>query len=323
MDRPVSKPMFKYMFTMTADVDAKPLGDAPGGFRVDLAYTNGRAFTRAANYCSDWLSGIDLGDFFPKNGKTTEAEAYERVKQARQAAAGTGHGNGNPLQAFQSRQTLEWFGFEGSFLRGGDWAIMRSDGVGQFSGRITLRSDDPDGAVVDAHLTGLVDLRLRRAAPAPVAPGEKAGPQRYHRHTNPIGDGSVLYNAWRNGSLESAPGELYSEIPLCLAVSFESAVTKAESWAPDKLKKQTAGAWKLLRLVRGQFVAIGTARLSRTRYSRMEQIELNVCEVMPVLPDQLVQSTQPHPGHQWDRAPDPAPRYEISAAPAGNGGQTW
>jgi hypothetical protein len=103
-------------------------------------------------------------------------------------------------------------------------------------------------------------------------------------------------------------------------------VTKAESWAPDKLKKQTAGAWKLLRLVRGQFVAIGTARMSRTRYSRMEQIELNVCEVMPVLPDQLVQATQASTsgaGHQWERAPETAPRYEISAAPAGDGGQTW
>jgi hypothetical protein len=292
MDRSINKPMFKYMFTMTADVDAKPLGEAPGGFRMDLAYSNGRAETRASDYCSDWLTGVDVGDLFPKNGKTSDQEAYEILRQTRQSGGAGAH----PLQALQSRQKLEWFGFEGSFLRGGDWAIVRSDGVGQFSGRITLRSDDPDQAVVDANLSGVVDLRLRRVDEARpdetrAADGADPGrPRRTYRHTNAIGDGSMLYNAWRNGSLEAAgPGETFSDIPLCLAISFESAVGRAESWATDKLKRQTAGAWKVLRLLRGQFVALGTARFARTRYSRIEHIELHICEVMPVRNDRVAE----------------------------------
>src|SRR5580704_9520427 len=46
----------RYVFTLTADITATPVGETPTGYRVDIQYqTPGEITTKAAKYVDDWL----------------------------------------------------------------------------------------------------------------------------------------------------------------------------------------------------------------------------------------------------------------------------
>jgi hypothetical protein len=99
--------------------------------------------------------------------------------------------------------------FEGPRLRGeilpegGDWAIVRQDGVLELDVRITLRTDD--GALIYVRYPG-----LRRAAPEVLlrlARGEAVDPNEYYFRTTPLFETSASRYAWLNSIIAVAVGE--------------------------------------------------------------------------------------------------------------------
>lgn len=258
-------PTLGYMFSMRLEIAGRPLGEVPGGFRLDLEYVAGKVETRADLYHRAWLADrIPLLEerfarLAEKNGEkidppgrdATPATWYRILQSLRRRRGASEH----PLQELQNHQDgLEWFGFDGDLLAGHDWALVRDDGVVQLGSRVTILSHDEEQAVVEASLTGNVDLRAAAGAPA-------------------LSDAGDVFQRWRAGGLKQAI------VPVALAASFTSATRIAESWAPARMKRQGEGAWKLARLLRGQFVAVGQAALGASRLSPLELVTLDVYEV--------------------------------------------
>jgi hypothetical protein len=97
--------------------------------------------------------------------------------------------------------------FEGPKLRGkvrpvgGDWVVIRPDGVGQLDVRITLETDD--GALIYAQYYGLIDFpgETKRA----VAEGKDA-PEKFKLLLSPIFRTSSDKYAWLNSVLAVGVG---------------------------------------------------------------------------------------------------------------------
>ena len=48
---------WQYFFTIDARLDGTPVGDVPGGFRIDIVYEEGgRVWTDGEKYFSDWIA---------------------------------------------------------------------------------------------------------------------------------------------------------------------------------------------------------------------------------------------------------------------------
>jgi hypothetical protein len=90
--------------------------------------------------------------------------------------------------------------FEGPGLRGevlaggGDWALIRSDGVVQLDVRATVRTHD--GALVYATYSGLIVLKPEVAAR--VFAGEDVPLSEYYFYTNPMFQTAAERYAWLN-----------------------------------------------------------------------------------------------------------------------------
>lgn len=100
--------------------------------------------------------------------------------------------------------------FEGARLRGvvlgqagGDWLLMRADGVFQLDVRVTLQTDD--GALI------LMTYRGVRHAPgdvtAKLARGERVDPSQYYLRTAPFFETSSPRYGWLNNIVAVAMGE--------------------------------------------------------------------------------------------------------------------
>src|SRR5436190_1080265 len=87
---------------------------------------------------------------------------------------------------------------------------------------------------------------------------------------------SDIYDRWQLGTL--AAGNDPPRIRVALPVRFEAAWV-AGSWAKEGIAAASVGYWKFERLVRGQFVAVGTIELQRTRYSPIAGVVLDVYEI--------------------------------------------
>jgi hypothetical protein len=233
----------KYFFTLNPRLESRPVGEVPGGYRVDLFYVESESTVKTdpKHYAAQWLKGT---------GTKTEKWSYERIKQAREKATA-------PLgEEFEDRQSkdasrLDWFGVDGKVASGADWLTVREDGVATFDGRITLRADE--SFLIDAVISGVVDLR--GDAPMPEASDKR----------------STFYEQWLLGTLPPT-------IPVVLPVKFEAAKTPG-NWASDALRKASEGYWKFERLARGQFLAAGSITLQNARCSPISSATLNVYEM--------------------------------------------
>jgi uncharacterized protein DUF3237 len=119
----------RYYFSVQSSVsvpETKRLAKGPLGTRVNVVYSsaNSRVFTKDQEYTQSWNRDV------PSTGNCT----------------------------------FEWDGLEGQILSGGDFALIRTDGVLALDGRVTIQAND--GTLIDAIYRGLVDLDLSRSAAA-------------------------------------------------------------------------------------------------------------------------------------------------------------
>lgn len=238
-------PGWKYYFSIKPQIQEAPVGEIPGGFRVDLRYLGGTIVTDEAKYERDWLARRNLTWQEPP-ASPTEAPKTTPLTQLTQVR----RLDVDDLKRRRNKAELEWFGIDGAIVSGGDWATVRRDGVAMFDGRITIRS--ADGFLIDSVMSGVVDLRDRRA--------------------QGLDDASKVYNKWLIGQLDMLT------VPVVLALHFEAADAGA-AWAQSRFKNASAQFWKYERLVRGQFVAVGTLELSKSIYSPITAVTLDVYEM--------------------------------------------
>jgi hypothetical protein len=256
-DRPFQS---QYFFSIDTRLDGKPVGDVPGGFRMDIAYEEGgRVWTQGEKYFRDWIERRpSLTDWWkpiegvPDVGVLEDSRlAYDAIATLRKLGKFDPYGPEVRRQHGDRKPELEWYGLDGEVLSGGDWTMVRHDGVVRFEGRMTIRSSDEDRALLDTCLTAVVDLRQRAQ--------------------DSIQDGGSIYRRWRSSGFGKG-----REVPVVFAATFESAQQAAPSWAPKRYARQAEQHWKYARLTRGQFVAVGKVALDTASLSPMK---LDVFEV--------------------------------------------
>jgi Protein of unknown function (DUF3237) len=259
----------KYFFTITPTVQTVPVGEVPTGYRVDLRYISGKATTDDTQYKSDWLGGAIPAAVARALGPNATAlqnllsGTYQDIRTRRDPTVGApsyAQVKTNEQELLDLRQNLllEWFGIEGSILSGSDWVTIRQDGVAVFDGRATIKTTD--GALIDAVISGAVDLRNRQSQPLQPPTSDPRSP---------------AYDDWLRGALAQP-------IPAVLAVRFEAA-SATKSWAANTIQAASAGFWKYERLVRGQFVAVGRVDTEKTNYSPISSVIVDIYEVQSVL----------------------------------------
>ena len=251
---------WQYFFSIDTRFDGKPVGDVPGGFRMDIAYEEGgRISTDSGKYFRDWIeSNAQLKDWWkaieglPDVGALQDSRtAYDAIATVRKLGKFDPYGPEVRRQHGDLKPELEWFGIEGEVLSGGDWTIVRHDGVVCFDGRMTIRSSDEDRSLLDTSLTAVVDLR--------------------NRAKDSILDGGAIYRRWRSAGFGKG-----KEVPVVFAATFESVQQAAPSWAPKRYARQAEHYWKYARLIRSQFVAVGTVTLDS---GSLSPVKLDVYEV--------------------------------------------
>jgi len=144
-----------------------------------------------------------------------------------------------------------WLGLEGHILSGVDWSLLRSDGVIEFDGQLTitdglLNDKKGEGVLVNARTSGAVDL--------------------------------VANDAERPYSIEHAMDlwlRAAGDVPVALNIKFE-APQESEPWASKKYTRRK-GQLKYVMLSRGQFVGCGTIKSLQKQGTT---IELEVFQVV-------------------------------------------
>ncbi len=252
MTKTIYAPKFKYFFSVEPRIETIPVGEVPGGFRVDLRYVTAgsRVWTDPGAYDGAWWDSAAAKELNERLAGTDGPKLPERFDYKALAAVRKAAGADSPLKAVRDAGLLEWLGLDGEVLSGTDWATVLTDGVITFDGRVTIKSDDD--FLVDAVVSGVADLR---------EPGKPLTDARSR----------TLYTDWLNGGIAHP-------VPLSLGVHFEAA-NSTESWANVKIKRASSNFWKYARLVRGQFAAIGEMTLQRTTYSPIARARLDVYEV--------------------------------------------
>jgi hypothetical protein len=230
------KLVLKYYCTFGAATESQSIGETQAGYRIDIKYIRSKNVlkTSASDYDRDWTQGVK-----PPFNK------YEEIQSARKNAD-----RGAELQSLRDSGKLEWFGIEGACLSGGDWALVRSDAVALFDGRVTLEADD--GFIFDMLLRGQVDLRGART----------------------LDEAPAWFQALRNGATIDGP------FPIHLAANFEGAQSEA-SWTPKDVRERAKHHWKYARLMRGQFIAVGSALFGSEAGTPLRRIDVDIFELLP------------------------------------------
>jgi len=171
-----------------------------------------------------------------------------------------------------------WEGLEGRVVAGSDWATARTDGVIEFNGRLTLRTNEKKLA------------ESKAAAPTPPA---AAAPEEEDDD-----DDSLLINLFVSGVVDSVvnigdPTEdrtariikLHAlparpPLPIALAVRFELAQA-TEPWLAKELPQTRFE--KYAQLVQSPFVACGFVQF-RPGEQVPSSIEVDILQVTPALP---------------------------------------
>jgi len=156
-----------------------------------------------------------------------------------------------------------WHGITGKILTGGDWVLVRKNGVARFDARVTIKTDDD--VLIDAVFSGDVDLAA--AVPSLRARARDVG--------------AAVYDAYRNGTPE------VTELPVALSVRFEAAEQpylrpgEDDSWIEkSRYNRQRKNFPKYQRLVRGLFVARGNVTLRPEKRWPPREIALRIFELV-------------------------------------------
>lgn len=229
-------PLLKYYCTFAAATESQNIGETQAGYRIDIKYIRSKTVlkTSAPDYDRDWTQGLK-----PPLNK------YEEIRAARNDPDRMAQ-----LKALRDGGKLEWFGVEGGCLSGGDWALVRSDAVALFDGRVTLETDE--GFVFDMVLGGHVDLRGQRS----------------------LQEVPEWFQSLRNGATLDSP------YPIQLAATFEGAQSEA-SWTPKEIRERAKHHWKYARLMRGQFIAVGGASFGTEPGTPVKRVDVDIFEVLP------------------------------------------
>lgn len=141
---------------------------------------------------------------------------------------------------------------EGTILSGGDFALLRLDGVLELDGRMTLKTHD--GVLVDAAYSGIVDLDRGGKVDTLICDAvndEKLNEQVHAAETQ-------IFESHADGKIKAA------STPILLCVSFETASmpwTTAPgedlSWVKDRYIGHRRKFWQYRRLARRPFIAAG------------------------------------------------------------------
>lgn len=172
-----------------------------------------------------------------------------------------------------------WDGFHGTVLSGGDFALLRLDGVFQLDGRLTLKSRE--GVLTDAKYTGLIDLvgstRIAKA---------------FAEHDrDPKGLTKAIHSieaATFEDYMHGKPLERALELPIVLYVAFEAANmpwTNAPgedlSWPQKRYVEHADDFWRYRLLVRRPFVAAGKVRFEKSLPLGISGMELDFLGLSP------------------------------------------
>jgi|HubBroStandDraft_4_1064222.scaffolds.fasta_scaffold70523_1 hypothetical protein len=277
----------RYVFTLSAPVTAMPVGETPTGYRVDIEYqTPGKVETRPVDYYDSWVGTLNTTDFdallvainnstvdtlkgnptgASETQKETIAKAIFQMRQppppppgqpvpAQPPAAVAAPG---PPSAFA---TIGWYGLDALLLSGSDWAIIRSDGVAEFNGRLILRSKDADGGLVSVAAGGPVDFVAVLGLP----------------------NITTVVSSPSQG-LQAVLNKLQTGVPpaaVLIAATFDAS-GDAQPWAPPRMKREAKDFWKYAVLTRGQFVAVGTATLGKNVSSPITAVEYDFYRCAP------------------------------------------
>jgi hypothetical protein len=153
---------------------------------------------------------------------------------------------------------FEGFTSEGKVLSGGDWMLIRSDGVALLDARVTLRGGE--GFLVDALFSGAWDLQnaVKEKTPS-----------------------EGLYDHFKRGV---GPDDLAP--PIALSVRFDVAGSPSNNpgedrhWLEKSRYAEQAKQFKnYQRLVRGVFVGVGRLRLKHGQSWPLDSIAFDVHEV--------------------------------------------
>jgi hypothetical protein len=200
------------MFTIDAAVTARPLGEIPSGFRIDLQYNK-----ETSRVSSRPLEEGAWDDDWPQHTR-------ERM----------------------------WKGLNGSVVSGNDWVTVYTNAVIRMNGRVTIaaRTQARRPFLIDMLYSGVTDL----------AQG---------------GDAKAQYERWRAGEFGGMT------LSSTLAITFELA-HGTESWARKEEQSPEADYARFARLVRAQYVALGTAQLGEGPYSLINRLHLTVHELASI-----------------------------------------
>jgi hypothetical protein len=167
-----------------------------------------------------------------------------------------------------------WEGFEGTLLSGGDFALLRLDGVLQLDGRLTLRSRE--GVLADATYKGTIDLVESARVAALIAehsPQHKGLTKAIHALE------ASTFEDYARGQPLSAPLEL----PLLLYMAFEAANTpwtnapgEDLSWPAKRYLAHEKDFWRYRLLMRRLFIATGKLTFDRTVPMGISGMELDI-----------------------------------------------
>lgn len=225
---------------------------------------------------SDYFFSIKAGVSIQAQGKSIVGPAGARLYFA--FNSGTSRVWTKP-RADTPGRVSGWEGFEGTVLSGGDFALLRLDGVFQLDGRLTLKSRE--GVLTDAKYTGMIDLvdsaRIARAFTE-------------HEH-----DRKGLTKAIH--TLEAAAFEEYMrgkplsarlELPIVLSVAFEAANTpwtnapgEDLSWPAKRYVAHEKDFWRYRLLMRRPFVAAGKISFEQNLPMGVSGMELDFLGLSP------------------------------------------
>ena len=237
-----------YFFSV--DAALRRIGDEPRdarnprGARFQVVFQNGSnpsVITVPAAFKAAW--GYDYKPFLFETYKDRDDETQKRVIV--------------PEKAFER----PWNGLEGSILGGGDFFLVRSDGVLELDGRVTLRAD-PDDTLIDIVYRGVVDLaRYAKNIDLPQARSIEDAEKRRLATEARV---SEAFERFINGSLELEGEQADPELPVMLTATCELATgpwSEVEgedtSWVKDRYLRLQEYVWRYEVLTRQQFVGRG------------------------------------------------------------------
>jgi hypothetical protein len=218
---------------------------------------------------SDYFFSVKTGVSVQAQGKSIVGPAGARLYFA--FNAGTSRVWSKPREGAPALPF--WSGFEGTVLSGGDFALVRLDGVLQLDGRLTLKSRE--GVLTDATYKGVIDLvEAARVAKLIEEHRDRKGLSKAIH-----GLEAATFEDYARGKALNAPVQL----PILLYVAFEAANTpwtnapgEDLSWPQKRYLAHEEDFWRYRLLVRRLFVATGKLTFDKSIPTGITGMELDI-----------------------------------------------